>query len=295
MKILITLLWTLLAIGLTNAQSDNTELADMYRLDQKDRTSGTIDWAKLTHRDSLRRVRLRELLNADKLQTANDHYHAAMIFQHGNDTIASGMAIQRMEKAIQSDSTMNKWLLAAAIDRDLMRKGKPQIYGTQYIMDASTGNKFALYQIDTTIISDHVRRAYNVRTLAEQREEVARLNKKKLHTLVPEMSGQGLVNFIKAEFKKTATSYDLSEMTINSLGYHYLNNGDLNIALQLFELNTIHYPDSGNTWDSYGEALLKDGQKSKAREAYGKSVQLDPNNEHGRKVLEQLGERRKHN
>ena len=34
--------------------------------------------------------------------------------------------------AIELDSTKNKWLLAASIDRELMSRNKPQIYGTQY-------------------------------------------------------------------------------------------------------------------------------------------------------------------
>jgi hypothetical protein len=34
-----------------------------------------------------------------------------------------------MKKAIELDPTINKWLLAAAIDRDLMSRSKSQIYG----------------------------------------------------------------------------------------------------------------------------------------------------------------------
>ncbi len=36
-----------------------------------------------------------------------------------------------MRKSIELDSTAIKWLLAAAIDRELLSRGKPQICGTQ--------------------------------------------------------------------------------------------------------------------------------------------------------------------
>ena len=56
-----------------------------------------------------------------------------MIFQHGRDYVAYGMAVQLMRKFIELDSTANKWLLIAAIDRELLSRNKPQIYGTQYV------------------------------------------------------------------------------------------------------------------------------------------------------------------
>ena len=43
-----------------------------------------------------------------------------MIFQHGADSSAFGMAVKHMRKAIKKDTTLNKWLLTAAIDRDLL-------------------------------------------------------------------------------------------------------------------------------------------------------------------------------
>lgn len=64
------------------------------------------------------------MIRGNQIKTATDHYNAAMIFQHGGDTIASTIAIDQMRKAIELDSTMNKWLLAAVIDRDLMRRNK---------------------------------------------------------------------------------------------------------------------------------------------------------------------------
>jgi len=175
----------LLALSCTTRESatedevvieDNPELIRLYEEDQGDRESSNIDWEYLLPRDSLRRQRVYELLDAGLVRTSADYQNAAMIFQHGNDTIASGMAIKLMRKAIELDSTTNKWLLAAAIDRDLMRRGEPQIYGTQFTK--VDDGPWQLYDIDTTQISDAERVAFGVGTLAEQREKAQILNQR---------------------------------------------------------------------------------------------------------------------
>ena len=99
-----------------------------------------------------------------------------MVFQHGNDSLDYGKALQLIKKAISLDSTMNKQLLAATIDRYLLSKGDPQIYGTQY--QRNKGEPWRLAKIDTTKISDTQRIEYGVRTLAEQRQRVKEMNGK---------------------------------------------------------------------------------------------------------------------
>lgn len=157
---------------------NNKELQQMYLEDQNDRESDDIDWNIVSINDSIREKRAYALLDSGKVQTSLDYYNIAMIFQHGSDTIASGMAVKMMKKSIEFDSTANKWLLAAAIDRDLMRKQQPQIYGTQYII-LGDDKIWELYKIDTTKITDAQRIEYGVETLSEQREKVIMMNKKK--------------------------------------------------------------------------------------------------------------------
>lgn len=157
--------------------TDNLELIEIYKKDQSERQVENIDWEILLHRDSLREIRVKQLLDSNKVQTSLDYHNAAMIFQHGLDTIASGMAVKLMQKSLELDSTANKWLLAAAIDRDLMRRDKPQIYGTQYVKMGKDA-LWELYKLDSTKITDSERKEYNVETLAEQIETVKRMNEK---------------------------------------------------------------------------------------------------------------------
>ena len=88
--------------------------------------------------------------------------------------------------------------------------------------------------------------------------------------------------------KNKADQYDFSEDLINILGYSYIEN-NLPAALAIFKLNVSEYPNSSNVYDSYGEALLKNGQKELAIENYKKSVEMNPGNTGGRIALEKMG------
>ncbi len=84
-------------------------------------------------------------------------------------------------------------------------------------------------------------------------------------------------------------NYDFSENHLNDLGYYYMGKDDIDKALAVFKLNIKAFPDAFNVYDSYGEALLKQGAKEEAIENYKKSVKINPGNEHGINVLKELG------
>ena len=93
-----------------------------------------------------------------------------------------------------------------------------------------------------------------------------------------------------AKLKKTENDYyNFSEGQLNRLGYHYLSNDNVDYALAIFKINVDHFPKSSNVYDSYGEALLENGEKEKAIKNYKKSVELNPANEGGIAVLKKLG------
>ena len=155
---------------------NNQELQVMHDEDQADRLSesGEIDWNVVLVRDSIRLSRYYEIVDSKKIGTSKDYYNLAIIFQHGYDTIASGMAVKMMEKAVELDSTINKWLFAAAIDRDLQRNGKSQIFGIQF--SKNEDGIWELYDIDTTKVSDAKRKEYGVPNLTILRAESEKMN-----------------------------------------------------------------------------------------------------------------------
>ena len=275
----------------TFSQIDNTELQKMYNEDQSSRKVKDIDWTILLREDSLRRVRVYELIKEGKIITGKDYYNSAMIFLHANDTIASGMAIKQMKKAIELDSTINKRLLAAAIDRDLMRREKPQIYGTQYLQFIVNGNKSKLerYKIDTTQVSDRERKQYNVETLAEQKIKERNMNLLSFSDYFEKSNSIGkTIKLIKSEKNKGDKSeYNISESGINNFAYALMNSDKNKEASKVFKLNTELYPQGYKTFDSYGECLLKLNKKKKGLKAYKKSLDLNPQNHNARKILDE--------
>lgn len=101
---------------------------------------------------------------------------------------------------------------------------------------------------------------------------------------------QALDNAIELsiEAKKMEMEYLHSEIDFNRWGYSLMQSGELEKALEVFELNVSLFPKSWNVYDSYGEALLKSNRKAEAIEMYEKSIELNPDNETGIKALEKI-------
>lgn len=91
-----------------------------------------------------------------------------------------------------------------------------------------------------------------------------------------------------AEIKKDTSNYYLSEDEINSLGYAFMSNNKEFEAEITFKQNMQLFPSSWNTYDSYAEILLKHGKKQDAVKMYRKSLELNPNNENGKMMLERI-------
>jgi tetratricopeptide (TPR) repeat protein len=265
----------------------NAELKKMYEEDQGARMVPKIDWTVVGKADSARERRVYQLIDSGKIITAKDYYFSAMIFQHGRDSVAYGMAVAHMRKAIELDTSISRWLLAAAIDRELMSKNKPQVYGTQYIQRGPNA-KWERYTIDTTRITDAERIYYYVETLAEQREKERNMNLQQLAVLYAKTkSVPRVIELIKKEKAAGVRSvYNVTESAVNIFGYELVAVGRDKDALQVFLLNTELYPKGFNTFDSLGECLMRLGRKREGLAAYKKSLALNPGNSDARAVLE---------
>jgi predicted negative regulator of RcsB-dependent stress response len=66
----------------------------------------------------------------------------------------------------------------------------------------------------------------------------------------------------------------------------------LDDALKIFKLNIDKFPESWNTYDSYGEAWANKGDKKKAIKNYEKALQMAPAPQKGRieEILKGLSE-----
>jgi tetratricopeptide (TPR) repeat protein len=80
----------------------------------------------------------------------------------------------------------------------------------------------------------------------------------------------------------------VSENRLNSMGYTYLGQGELDHALAAFKVNVALHPDSWNVHDSIGEAYMLRGDNDLAIASFRRSLELNPNNQNGKSLLEQL-------
>jgi polyisoprenoid-binding protein YceI len=76
----------------------------------------------------------------------------------------------------------------------------------------------------------------------------------------------------------SSSVYSVGEGQLNTAGYRLLQEGKVNEAVRLFQLNVEQFPQSANVYDSLGEALIAGGEPKKARENYEKSLSLNPKN-----------------
>ena len=99
------------------------------------------------------------------------------------------------------------------------------------------------------------------------------------------------LTYLKDNFKNVISSLplqDSKDVVLNNLGYQLLEIHKINEALEIFRLNTELFPDIGNVWDSYGEALLKKGDKKEALIAYKKALEINPELESSKSAIKKL-------
>ena len=101
------------------------------------------------------------------------------------------------------------------------------------------------------------------------------------------MGFEKAIELTDAEMKKNA-SFTPNEFELNEWGYRMMSKNQLQPAVEIFKLNVHLFPNSWNAYDSYAECLMNIGNKTEAIQMYEKSIELNPGNEHGKKVLAQL-------
>lgn len=90
------------------------------------------------------------------------------------------------------------------------------------------------------------------------------------------------------EQQKKANPSKSFEGSLNSIGYDLLARSRPKDAIEVFGLNVKEHPDSWNVYDSLGEGYEEIGDISQALKYYRKSVQLNPENQHGVEKIKQL-------
>ena len=144
----------------TADQNAKSVMRKIYEEDQKNRNDEA--------GDTRRREQVRQLISKGKVQTGEDYYYAAFIFQHGRKPsdylYAHVLAVTAVNKGLHN----GMWLSAATLDRYLHSIRQPQVFGTQF------GNLYTHRDdqepYDRKLLSDPLRSESCVVTLEAQAE-----------------------------------------------------------------------------------------------------------------------------
>lgn len=140
---------------------DNAQLSALFAEDQSDTV--TFRGAQAFLASQARRSIAQRLIAEGLAYTANDYFHAAMLLQHGEKLEHWEQARQLALKAVELGHPRARYMAAAALDRWLMRQGKPQKYGTNSWPDK---NGWRVWDYDPTT-TDEERAEWDVPPLGE--------------------------------------------------------------------------------------------------------------------------------
>jgi tetratricopeptide (TPR) repeat protein len=107
-----------------------------------------------------------------------------------------------------------------------------------------------------------------------------------LYTMIDEGAEQAAIQAVLTN--EESPGYFFSEDEINAYGYIFMQQEKFEQAIKMFRINVDLYPESWNVYDSLGEALLAAGKTGDAVTMYEKSIALNPDNTHGKEVLEEI-------
>jgi hypothetical protein len=93
---------------------------------------------------------------------------------------------------------------------------------------------------------------------------------------------------VAAALRAALAAGTTTEDGVNALGYRYLQDGQVDLAIAAFEVNVEAFAQSWNVHDSLGEAYMTKGRRDLAVQHYERSLALNPENANGRQMLARL-------
>lgn len=124
-----------------------------------------------------RAVRVRKLVEEEQVTNADDSFRAAVILSKSERmediALAQELALRSYEDGVEQGIEV----VAHCMDKQLMMKRRPQLFGTQVVLDPETG-KWRLWNIDPST-TDAKREAFNIPPLHVLQERVELQNQKR--------------------------------------------------------------------------------------------------------------------
>lgn len=151
---------------------------------------------------------------------------------------------------------------------------------------------FDIAHSNAAYIAGNALKILNGKTISLPKKKLVRIYGKILVTKGKKSAAETL-----EKLNKDTANYELDKEDLIKLGYEFL--GDINpyrfsvkpnfdLAIETFKQNVKLFPDYWNSYDSLADALARTGETEAAIKMYQKSIELNPDNEGGKKALQKL-------
>lgn len=123
-----------------------------------------------------------------------------------------------------------------------------------------------------------------------QKKDTEKTSSKKSITkalgMLPNATVEETIAYYKKLKKEKPNDFNFNdENELNTLGYQYLNNGEIKAAIEIFKLLVSEFPNAFNPYDSLAEAYFEDKDYEKAIQFYTKSLELNPQNSNADRMI----------
>ena len=184
------------------------------------------------------------------------------------NTMGEGMSVEKMKKDTTSDTRHIRSIFAL----DKFIKANPQNglrYSSKYYAEDDHGSVPLISEYDgLRFIFSWYRFKFGPSDFSTPSLEVVQRMKKHYQNVSKQMGYQVAP----------------PEMMINGLGYYMLSQNFIDKAAALFEMNMQNYPQSGNTYDSYADALLAKKDTAGAITNFRKAYSITKSEDSKRKL-----------
>ena len=199
-----------------------------------------------------------QFLKATQKKLAAQKYNGTSLYVGIANTMAEGMTLEKLKKDTTSDTRHIRSIFA--MDKFIKANSQNGLkYASKYYGDDDHGSVPLISEYDgLRFIFSWYRFKFLPSDFSTPGTEVVTRMKQHYQTVSKEFG-----------FKVSPP-----EMQINGLGYFVLGQKHLDKAAALFEMNVENYPQSGNVYDSYADALLAKKDTAAAITNYKKAYAI---------------------
>ena len=209
-----------------------------------------------------------QFLKTTQKKLAAQKYNGTSLYVGIANTMAEGMTLEKLKKDTSSDTRHIRSIFA--LDKFIKSNSQNGLkYASKYYGDDDHGSVPLISEYDgLRFIFSWYRFKFLPSDFSSPGIEVVQRMKKHYQNVSKEFG-----------FKVSPP-----EMQINGLGYFMLSQKHLDKAAALFEMNVENYPQSGNTYDSYADALLAKKDTTAAIANYKKAYAITKGEETKQKL-----------